>query len=127
MQVFAAYKAESGRAVKCRKARVPPLTPGRQGPRLRPVMQPRDPGAPANEPIYRAILWVMVVSAVAGVALALAGELVFASEAMKTAGTGTGIVSILIYFAFRWLGKRQASRRRARDGAAEGSERESDR
>ena len=64
-----------------------------------------------DEPIFRAILWVMVISVVAGVGLALAGELVFVSESIRNAGTGVGIVSGMIYFIFRWLGRREAVRR----------------
>ncbi len=63
-----------------------------------------------KEPVFRAILWVMVISVIAGVGLALSGELIFGSVSIRNAGTGIGVLSGLIYFAFRWLGKREAER-----------------
>lgn len=68
-------------------------------------------GLLSDEPIFNAILWVMVLSVVAGVAMALVGDLVLANDAVRNTGTGIGVVSGAIYFAFRWLGKREAARR----------------
>ena len=90
----------------------------RSSPSPPPEPPPEDPGPfdPAHdEPIFRAILWVLILSVVAGVGLALTGDLVFGSETMKTTGTGIGVISGLIYFVFRWLGKREAKRRRTRE------------
>jgi hypothetical protein len=68
-----------------------------------------------QESIYRAILIVLVVSLLAGVAVTLVGEYMLYSEPVSRAGTWLAIVSGAIYFFFRWLGRRE-SRRRAEDG-----------
>ena len=81
---------------------------------------PDEPNLAREEPIFGAILWVLVLSVVAGVVLALVGDLVLGSDAVRNAGTGIGVVSGLIYFAFRWLGKREAARRRSRSRDADG-------
>ncbi len=98
------------------------------------------PDAPLpDEPIYRAILLVLVLSVVAGALLALVGDQLWQSDAVGQAGTGIAVVSGLIYFVFRWLGAREARRRatrenngatRANNGAARennGAARQSDR
>lgn len=72
---------------------------------------PADPDPAREEPIFGAILWVLVASVIAGVALALIGEMVLGSEPVRNTGTGVGVVSGAIYFAFRWLGRREARRR----------------
>ncbi len=64
-----------------------------------------------DDGVYRAILIVLVVSVVAGVATMLTGERLFHSPAMETAGAGLALVSGAVYFFFRWLGRREARRR----------------
>ena len=80
---------------------------------------PDEPDLAREEPIFGAILWVLVLSVVAGVALALVGDLVLGSDSVRNTGTGIGVVSGLIYFVFRRLGKREAARRRARSREAD--------
>ncbi len=69
---------------------------------------------PDSDPVYRAVLIVLVASVMAGALLAVAGEYHFDSPAMRQVGVGATVVSGAIYFLFRWLGKR-ARRRRAPD------------
>jgi hypothetical protein len=71
-----------------------------------------------NESIYRAILIVLGVSLLAGVAIALVGEYMLHSEPVSQAGAWLAIVSGAIFFFFRWLGRRETRR-----GAAEREER----
>ncbi len=66
-----------------------------------------------DERIYRAILIVLVVSLLAGVAITLVGEYMLHSEPVSRAGAGLAIVSGAIYFFFRWLGRRETRRRAA--------------
>ena len=66
-----------------------------------------------NESIYRAILIVLVVSLLAGVAITLVGEYMLHSQAVSRAGAWLAIVSGAIYFFFRWLGRRETRRRAA--------------
>jgi hypothetical protein len=90
----------------------PGTDPGaRPGPA--PQGQPEGP----DDPIYRTILLVLVLSVLAGAALALVGELLYRSEAAGRAGTGIALVSALIYFVFRWLGRREARRKAASEEA----------
>jgi hypothetical protein len=79
----------------------------------------RRPALP-EDGIFRTILWVLVITVVAGGAVTLAGEYVYHSEAMVTVGTGAALIAGGIYFVFRWLGRREARRREA---AATGHER----
>ncbi len=65
--------------------------------------------------IYRAILIVLVISVMAGVAAVLAGSYLFHSTAMEQAGTGLTLICGALYFVFRWLGRREM-RRRGRAG-----------
>ena len=66
--------------------------------------------------IFRAILLVLVISAIAGAGLMLIGEYLFHSPAMVTVGTGAALTCGLLYFFFRLLGKREM-RRRNKSGA----------
>ena len=66
-----------------------------------------------DESIYRAILIVLVVSLLAGVAIALVGEYMLHSEPVSRAGAWLAIVSGAIYFFFRWFGRRETRRRAA--------------
>ncbi len=66
-----------------------------------------------DDGIYRAILIVLVVSVLAGVAIALVGEYLLRSDPVSRAGAWFAIVSGAIYFFFRWLGRRETRRRAA--------------
>ena len=88
---------QSGRAAAQRRAR---LAIGRR------------PALP-EDGIFRTILWVLVITVVAGGAVTLAGEYVYDSEVMIRVGTGAVLIGGAIYFVFRWLGRREARRREA--------------
>ncbi len=75
----------------------------------------RRPALP-EDGIFRAILWVLVLTVVAGAALTLAGEYLYPSQGMIEVGTGAVLIGGALYFVFRWLGRREARRREA--GAA---------
>jgi len=65
---------------------------------------------PRGDPLYRAILWVLVASVVVGAGLTLAGEALFASRALATVGLGMAAVCGVLYWVLR-LRARQAARR----------------
>lgn len=64
-----------------------------------------------DDGIFRAILLVLVISAIAGAAAMLTGEYLFRSPALVTVGTGTALTCGALYFFFRLLGKREMRRR----------------
>jgi hypothetical protein len=64
-----------------------------------------------DDGIYRAILIVLVVSLLAGVAITLVGEYMLRSQPVSQAGAWLAIVSGAIYFFFRWIGRRETRRR----------------
>lgn len=78
----------------------------------------REPSDPRRDPIYVAILAVLVGSVVVGALVAIVGDTVYHSEAMRKAGAGLAVVSGVVYFVFRILGRRAAGRRAGgrRDG-----------
>jgi nitrate reductase gamma subunit len=61
--------------------------------------------------IYRAILWTMVLSVVAGAIFAILGETIVHSQAMVRVGAGVALVAGVIYAFFRRLGAKQDKRR----------------
>ena len=73
--------------------------------------------------IFRAILWVLVITVVAGGALTLGGKYIYHSEAMIRVGTGAVLIAGALYFVFRWLGRREARRREAAAAGREPPER----
>lgn len=75
-----------------------------------------------NDGLFRAILLVLVVSAMAGAAIMLAGEYFLQSPEAVRLGTGIAIVCGGLYFIFRLLGKREMKRRKNRAAAQEDSE-----
>ena len=81
-----------------------------------------DPADP-NDGSYRAILMVLVASVFAGAILALLGDLYFHNEALKLVGVGTVILAGAVYFFFRFLGRREAARRRRDSDGGEGPSR----
>jgi hypothetical protein len=70
---------------------------------------------PRKEPIYRAILAVLVASVLAGAVLTLAGEPLFDSRPLANAGFGMALICGLLYWVFRLIARR-AARRRDDDG-----------
>jgi hypothetical protein len=76
----------------------------------------RDQRDPRNDPIYRAILWVLVASVLVGALLTLAGEALFDSRALAAAGLGMAVVCGGLYWVFRLLGRRAARRQGHDDG-----------
>jgi hypothetical protein len=78
-------------------------------------MSDRRPDDPRDEPIYRAILVVLVASVLVGALLTLAGEPLFGSRALAAAGLGMAVVCGALYWVFRFLGRR-AARRQGHDG-----------
>jgi len=65
---------------------------------------------PRQEPIYRAILAVLIASVLAGAVLTVGGEALFGSAALANAGFGLAVVCGLLYWVFRILGKRASAR-----------------
>ncbi len=61
--------------------------------------------------IYRAILWTMVLSVVAGAIFAILGETIVHSQAMVRVGAGVALVAGVIYAFFRRLGAKQDEHR----------------
>ena len=83
---------------------------------------PRDK-PPPDDGIYRGVILVLVLSIVAGAALALASRFVWHREDLSQLGTWIVLVCGGIYLVFRWLGAREARRRpRADKGADEGAD-----
>ncbi len=77
-------------------------------------MMPDDKGQLPNDGVYRAILWVLVLTVVAGVVFAIVGQTVLRDPVMVRVGTGVGLVAGAIYAFFRRLGARQAGNGRNR-------------
>ena len=81
------------------------------------------PPALPDDRLYRAILLVLLISLLAGVGVVLAGKVVLRSEAAAAAGAWLAMVSGVVYFFFRWLGRREARRRLGdQDGRERGGE-----
>ncbi len=57
--------------------------------------------------IYRAILWVLVLTVVAGAALAILGATAARDPIMVRVGAGVALVAGVIYAFFRRLGAKQ--------------------
>ena len=64
--------------------------------------------------LFRAILLVLVVSAMLGAAIMLTGEYVLQSPEAVRLGSGIALVCGALYFFFRLLGKREMRRRERR-------------
>lgn len=77
------------------------------------MTEPPEKGDPRQEPIYRAILAVLVASVLAGALLTIAGEPLFGSRALANAGFGMAVVCGILYWVFRLIGRRAAQRARA--------------
>jgi len=72
----------------------------------------RDSDDVRRDPIYRGILWVLVASVLVGAVLTLAGEALFGSRALASAGLGLAVVCGALYWFFRLLGRRRARQKR---------------
>ena len=70
--------------------------------------------------IYRAILWVLVLTVVAGAIFAILGATAAHSQVMVRVGAGVALVAGAIYAFFRWLGTRERRRRGASGDEGEG-------
>jgi hypothetical protein len=66
---------------------------------------------------------VLVMTVIAGALATLAGEYVAHSQAMVRVGTGAVLIGGVLYFVFRWLGRREARRRAAAGAGRERSSR----
>jgi 1,4-dihydroxy-2-naphthoate octaprenyltransferase len=64
-----------------------------------------------REGIYRAILWVLVLTVVAGAVLAILGATAAQDPVMVRVGAGVALVAGVIYAFFRRLGAKQTRRR----------------
>ena len=84
------------------------------------MSDPQQPSDPRQEPIYRAILAILIASVLAGALLTLAGEPLFGSPALADAGLGLAVVCGLLYWVFRILGKRASARVGRRAGRRAG-------
>ncbi len=65
--------------------------------------------------IYRAILRILVLSAMAGAIFAILGQTAAHSQVMVRVGAGVALVSGAIYAFFRRLGNKESKRREALD------------
>lgn len=72
-----------------------------------------------NDGLFRAILLALVVSAMLGGAIMLAGEYLLHSPDAVRLGTGIAIVCGALYFFFRLLGRREMKRRADKAAAQE--------
>lgn len=66
--------------------------------------------------IYRAILWVLVLTVVAGALFAILGETAAQDPVMVRVGAGVALVAGVIYAFFRRLGAKERKRRGDADG-----------
>ena len=66
--------------------------------------------------IYRAILWTMAATVLAGAIFAILGETIAQNPVMVRVGAGVALVGGAVYGFFRWLGTKESRRRDADDG-----------
>ncbi len=81
---------------------------------------PDDEDRLPNDGVYRAILWALVLTVVAGAVFAILGETVLRDPVMVRVGTGAALIAGAIYAFFRRLGARQAGKGGAGKGDAAG-------
>ncbi len=74
---------------------------------------PDDEDRLPDDGIYRAILWALVLTVVAGAVFAIVGETVLNDPVMVRVGTGAALIAGAIYAFFRRLGARQAGKKDA--------------
>ncbi len=68
-----------------------------------------------QEGIYRAILWALVLTVVAGASFAILGETAAHDPVMVRVGAAVALVAGIIYAFFRRLGAKQSQRRGGSD------------
>ncbi len=71
---------------------------------------PKEPGPLPDDGIYRAILWALVLTVVAGAVVAILGQTLAQDPVMMRVGTGIAFLGGIVYAFFRWLGTRHAKR-----------------
>ncbi len=71
---------------------------------------PDDKDRLPNDGVYRAILWALVLTVMAGAVFAIVGETVLHDPVMVRVGTGAALVAGAIHAFFRRLGARQAAK-----------------
>lgn len=84
-----------------------------------------DRDDPRNDKVYLGILMALMGTVFAAAAVAIAGDLVWQSEAMRRGGFYIALVAGVIYFIFRFWGRAkaaQAKRERMRRELAEGDD-----
>ena len=81
---------------------------------------PGDKDRLPNDGVYRAILWALVLTVMAGAVFAIVGETVLRDPVMVRVGAGAALVGGAIYAFFRRLGARRAGKGEAGRGAAGG-------
>ncbi|SMF08641.1 hypothetical protein SAMN06265365_102169 [Tistlia consotensis] len=64
-----------------------------------------------RDPIYRTILLLLGLDAVAGAVLMLLGHYRFHDQALVDLGAGLGVAGGLLYLFFRWWGRRRLAQR----------------
>lgn len=69
-----------------------------------------EPDDPRNDRVYMGILMVLMATVAIGAVAAIAGELVFASEALTDVGFAAAVLAGAAYFAFRLWGRARAWR-----------------
>ncbi len=81
---------------------------------------PDDKGQLPNDGVYRAILWAMVLTVMAGAVFAIVGQTVLHDPVMVRVGAGVALVGGAIYAFFRRLGARRAGNKYAGNDDAGG-------
>ncbi len=69
---------------------------------------PDDQDRLPNDGVYRAILWALTLTVMAGAVFSIVGETVLHDPVMVRVGAGVALVGGAIYAFFRRLGARQA-------------------
>lgn len=77
------------------------------------MLSRRDKEPLPQDGIYLVILWLMIANLFIGIGLMLLGGELWDNPAISRFGSWLALVSGALYFVFRWLGRREARRRRA--------------
>ncbi len=80
---------------------------------------PDDKDRLPNDGVYRAILWALALTVMAGAVFAIVGETVLRDPVMVRVGAGVALVAGAIYAFFRRLGARQAKKGGTEKGDAD--------
>jgi len=62
---------------------------------------------PRNDPLYRAVMAVLAASIIVGAAATLAGEALFGSRALASAGLGMAVICLALYWILRLRARRR--------------------